>query len=109
MITRRTAAIGIIAALAQPALAQPALAQEFGKAVMLPAHARPVRTLQFRAAGDGPRPSVLILHGAGGFDRRLALYNKYAANLAAGGMDAYLVYYYAADDTGAGDEFKQQY
>jgi carboxymethylenebutenolidase len=105
MIARRTATIGLLALLAQA----PAHAEEVGKAVMLPAHAHPVRTLQFRAPGDGPRPSVLILHGAGGFDRRLALYNTYAAGLAAAGIDAYLVYYYAADDTGAGDEFEQQY
>src|SRR3954469_15728852 len=104
MIGRRTATIGLLAALAVGARAE-----EFGKAVTLPAHARPVRTLKFAAAGDGPRPSVLLLHGAGGFDRRLALYNTYAAGLAAAGMDAYLVYYYAADDTGVGDEFEQQY
>jgi carboxymethylenebutenolidase len=104
MIGRRTATVGLLALVARPAWAE-----EFGKAVMLPARARQVRALMFRAPGDAPRPSVLLLHGAGGFDRRLALYNKYAAGLAAAGMDAYLVYYYGADDTGVGDEFEQQY
>jgi carboxymethylenebutenolidase len=90
-------------------LALPQARADEGKKVMLPAHAHPVHTVLFRAPGDAPRPSVLILHGAGGFDRRIAQYNSYASGIAAAGMDAYLVYYYADNDTGAGDEFEEQY
>jgi carboxymethylenebutenolidase len=66
-----------------------------GKKIMLPAKERQVHVTYFRAAGDAPRPSALLLHGAGGFDRRIADNNHYAAMLAAAGIDAYLVYYYS--------------
>jgi carboxymethylenebutenolidase len=102
----RTFALTLLALLL---LALPGARAEEGKTVTLPAHAHPVHTVLFRAPGDGPRPSVLILHGAGGFDRRIAQYKSYASGIAARGMDAYLVYYYASNDTGMGDEFEQQY
>ena len=69
-----------------------------GKKITLPATERPVHVTQFKAPGDAARPSVLLLHGAGGFDRRIADYNRYAAALANQGMDAYLVYYYSDAD-----------
>src|SRR5881394_2594985 len=69
-----------------------------GKKITLPSTERAVHVTQFKAPGDAPRPSVLLLHGAGGFDRRLANNERYAAQLAAQGFDAYLVYYYSDRD-----------
>jgi carboxymethylenebutenolidase len=66
-----------------------------GKKIMLPAKERQVHVTYFRAPGDAPRPAALLLHGAGGFDRRIDDNNHYAAMLAAQGVDAYLVYYYS--------------
>ena len=66
-----------------------------GQKIMLPAKERQVHVTYFRASGDAPRPSALLLHGAGGFDRQIANNNRYAAALAAQGIDAYLVYYYS--------------
>ena len=69
-----------------------------GKKITLPAKERQVQVTYFRAPGEGKRPSVLLLHGAGGFDRRIEGYNRYASALAQAGMDAYLVYYYSGKD-----------
>jgi carboxymethylenebutenolidase len=86
-----------IAALALFAFAAPAIraAEIEGQKIMLPAKERQVHVTYFRAPGDAPRPSALLLHGAGGFDRRIADNNHYAAMLANAGVDAYLVYYYS--------------
>jgi carboxymethylenebutenolidase len=84
-----------------------------GSKITLPAKERQVHVTQFKAPGDAPRPSVLLLHGAGGFDRRIVDYNRYAATLAKQGIDAYLVYYYSdADDKNMSfgvDVFEQRY
>lgn len=72
-----------------------------GQDLDIPATERMVHTTVFRAPGDAPRPAVLILHGAGGFDRRLTAYHTYAAALANEGFDAYLIYYYSAADRNA--------
>ncbi len=69
-----------------------------GTKITLPSTERQVHVTQFKAPGVAPRPSVLLLHGAGGFDRRLPDYNRYASALADQGMDAYLVYYYSDTD-----------
>src|SRR5579872_4427143 len=69
-----------------------------GKTITLPSSERQVKVVQFKAPGTNPRPSVLLLHGAGGFGRRIADYNHYASVLANQGMDAYLVYYYSDMD-----------
>src|SRR5215813_8363161 len=66
-----------------------------GKKITLPASERQVNVTYFRAAGDAKRPAVLLLHGGGGFDRRIADYNHYASVLANEGFDAYLFYYYS--------------
>lgn len=88
-----------IAALAIVFLAFPAFAAEIvGKKMTLPATERQVKVTYFRAPGDAPRPAALLLHGAGGFDRRIADYNHYASELANQGIDAYLVYYYSTQD-----------
>jgi carboxymethylenebutenolidase len=84
-----------------------------GKQVMLPSSERQVHVVQFKAPGETPRPSVLLLHGAGGFDRRLPEYNRYASALANEGIDAYLVYYYSDRDdqmmSHGVDVFEQRY
>jgi carboxymethylenebutenolidase len=85
------APLALVALLAPPASA----ADIQGNKITLPSAERAVHVTQFKAPGDAPRPSVLLLHGAGGFDRRLADNNHYAAMLASQGMDAYLVYYYS--------------
>ena len=84
-----------------------------GKTMMLPATERAVKVVYFRAPGDAKRPSALLLHGAGGFDRRIADYNRYGSALANQGIDAYLVYYYSdSDELGisqTGDVFTERY
>lgn len=69
-----------------------------GQKITLPAQERSVDVTFFRAPGDQPRPAVLLLHGANGFDSQIANYNHYAAELASHGMDAYLIYYYSPAD-----------
>jgi carboxymethylenebutenolidase len=91
---------GLLTSLALLAFMAPAAhaADIQGKKITLPSTERQVHVTQFKAPGDAPRPSVLLLHGAGGFDRRLPDYNRYASALANQGMDAYLVYYYSDTD-----------
>jgi len=69
-----------------------------GRKMVLPTQERQVDVTIFRAPGDKPRPSVLLLHGANGFDSQIANYERYASELANNGMDAYLVYYYSHSD-----------
>lgn len=73
-------------------------ADSAGQKMELPAKERNVDVTFFRAPGDAPRPSVLLLHGANGFDSGIANYNRYAAALADAGLDAYLVFYYSPGD-----------
>jgi carboxymethylenebutenolidase len=80
----------------------------------LPATERAVNVIAFRAPGEAKRPAALLLHGGGGFDRRLAEYQRYAAALANAGIDAYLFYYYSSDDergmaSGTVDVFTSRY
>jgi len=53
-----------------------------------------------RYAGDraGKRPAVLLLHGSRGFERKPLAYERYAAALAAKGIDGYLLRYFTAAD-----------
>ena len=102
------------AALALVGLLQSADGAEIqGKKITLPSTERAVHVTQFKALGNAPRPSVLLLHGAGGFDRQLANNERYAAQLAAQGIDAYLVYYYSDRDdqlmSHGVDVFEQRY
>ena len=84
-----------------------------GQKMVLPAQERQVEVTYFRATGDNPRPTALLLHGANGFDSQIAGYNSYAAALAARGIDAYLVYYYSTADEksmfGGDDVFAERY
>lgn len=79
-----------------------------GKELKLPATERMVRVSYFHAPGEAKRPAALLLHGAGGFDRRIKDYNSYASTLATAGIDAYLVYYYSDADE-AGYDFAGRY
>jgi carboxymethylenebutenolidase len=84
------------------------------KQMTLPSTERPVKVVHFRAPGEAKRPSALLLHGGGGFDRRIDEYHRYASALANKGIDAYLVYYYSADDErgmsqGGADTFTSRY
>ncbi len=69
-----------------------------GEKLTLPAQERDVQVTYFRAPGNDPRPAALLLHGANGFDSQIADYNRYGAELANAGIDAYLVYYYSKMD-----------
>lgn len=69
-----------------------------GQKMTLPAQERNVDVTFFRAPGDAPRPSVLLLHGANGFDSQITNYSRYATALADAGFDAYLVFYYSPGD-----------
>ena len=53
-----------------------------------------------RYAADhvGKRPAVLVLHGSRGVEFSTRAYERYANTLAAGGIDAYLVRYFTAED-----------
>ena len=50
-----------------------------GEKIQLPAKERPVQVTLFRAPGTAPRSSVLMLHGAGGFERQIVDYNDLLA------------------------------
>lgn len=81
------------------AIAPSALALDAaGQKTTLPTRERNVDVTFFRAPGEAPRPSVLLLHGANGFDSQIANYNRYAGALADAGLDAYLVFYYSPGD-----------
>jgi carboxymethylenebutenolidase len=65
----------------------------------IPASERPVTVTRYAAPGDGKRPAVVILHGNGGLTARtMPHYARYAAALAAQGIDGYIVDYYSRDD-----------
>jgi carboxymethylenebutenolidase len=69
-----------------------------GEKVLLPAKERQVQVTLFRAPGTAPRGAVMMLHGAGGFERQIQKYNRYAAALANEGFDTYLVNYRSDSD-----------
>ena len=105
---------GVLTALVLLALFPAADAAEIqGKTMTLPATERQVKVVYFKAPGDAKRPAALLLHGAGGFDRRIADYNRYGSALANQGIDAYLVYYYSERDelgiSQTGDVFTERY
>ncbi len=90
---------GLLIAVAAAAAVSLAQAQPIkGQDLTLAAAERPVHTTLFRAPGDAQRAKLLLLHGAGGFGRQIANYDRYATDLAQAGFDAYLVYYYSDAD-----------
>jgi carboxymethylenebutenolidase len=93
-LSRIAAIAGLIWMSASPVWA----ADITGEKITLPAKERTVQVTLFRAPGTAPRASVMMLHGAGGFERQAADYNRYASALADSGFDAYLVYYRSDDD-----------
>jgi carboxymethylenebutenolidase len=88
--------VGALLAIVLPGIA--GAAEIEGSHILLPAKERQVKVTYFRAPGEAPRPSVLLLHGAMGFDAQIANYDRYCSELASNGMDAYLVYYYSFND-----------
>ncbi len=73
-------------------------AEATGRTITVAATERPVKLIAFVAPGTEPRPAALLLHGGNGFRNGLPGYSRYAAGLAASGVDAYLVYYYSDKD-----------
>jgi len=110
LISRVLAALLVFGAVASVQAADLAAGDIAGVERKLPAKERAVRVIHFRAPGDAPRPAALMLHGAGGFDRRIADYSRYAAALAGQGIDAFLVYYYSPrDEASGGSMFEARY
>ena len=104
-MARRAAILALAVLMASTA----AYAAEItGQDLKLPATERMVRVSYFHTPGESKRPAALLLHGAGGFDRRIKDYNSYAATLADAGIDTYLVYYYSDADE-AGYDFASRY
>lgn len=62
-----------------------------------------VALTRYGASEAGKRPSVLLLHGLHGFERRPRAYQRYADALSARGIDAYLLRYFSAADAPALD------
>jgi carboxymethylenebutenolidase len=63
--------------------------------VIIETGGRPIEVTRHAAAGEGQRPAVLVLHGSSGLEADRAAYGRYAQALAARGIDAYLMSYYA--------------
>jgi carboxymethylenebutenolidase len=61
----------------------------------------PINVTLLAAPGEAPRPAVLILHGRQGIAPFAAAYTRYADDLAAAGIDAWLISYYSPDDAQA--------
>jgi carboxymethylenebutenolidase len=88
--------IALLLAIApHPARADEAQPQQ----LTIPASERAVTVTRYGAAGEGKRAAVIILAGNGGLTgRTMPHYARYAAALAAQGIDAYIVDYYSHDD-----------
>ena len=65
----------------------------------IPAKEHAVPAIFFAAPVDGPRPSVMMLHGGGGWARQIANAKHYASELAEAGYDVYMLSYYSGSDT----------
>lgn len=65
-----------------------------------------VGVTRYAAHRVGKRPAVLVLHGNRGVEFNTRAYERYANALAAGGIDAYLVHYFTAEDHQALDPKK---
>jgi carboxymethylenebutenolidase len=65
-----------------------------------------VGVTRYAADRVGKRPAVLVLHGNRGVEFSTRAYERYANALAAGGIDAYLVDYFTAEDHQALDPKK---
>src|SRR5258705_12320628 len=72
-----------------------------GKEMTLPSSERAVKVEFFHAPGTAERPTVLMLHGGGGWGDaggRIENFRHYGSELANRGFDAYMVYYYSDAD-----------
>ena len=88
--------IALLLAIApHPAQADDAQPQQ----LTIPSSEHAVTVTRYAAAGEGKRPAVIILPGNGGITgRTMPHYARYAAVLAAQGIDGYIVDYYSHDD-----------
>jgi carboxymethylenebutenolidase len=97
-INRRAAMAGVaLLAVCDPARAGPP------EQLRVDADGGGVALTRYTADRAGRRPSVLLLHGAGGFERKPAAYRRYASALSARGIDAYFLRYFTAADAPAFD------
>lgn len=85
--------------------ARPTLADFVGESAIatwsdlaVPTTGGPVMVKIVTAPREEPRPTVLILHGMPGIEHPLAAYVRYAEDLAAAGIDAWLFSYYSSAD-----------
>jgi carboxymethylenebutenolidase len=90
----------ILIALLFAAAPHPARADEAQPQLLtIPASDHAVTVTRYAAAGEGKRAAVIILPGNGGITARtMPHYARYAAALAAQGIDGYIVDYYSHDD-----------
>ncbi|MFP5240539.1 MAG: dienelactone hydrolase family protein [Acidobacteriota bacterium] len=58
-----------------------------------------VTAWKFQAPGAGPHPAVIVLHGRNGIAPLKQAYFRYAAGLDEAGMDAYVLSYYAGNES----------
>ena len=99
MSLARRAVLGGIAAAVVASIVEAVPAEELS----VDAEDGIVELSRYSADRIGNRPAVLLLHGAGGIDRNVRAYERYAVRLAAVGLDAYLVRYFTLADTQALD------
>ena len=93
MIDRRAVLSGLaLLSLCRPARAAPS------EQLSVDADEGPVDLTRYAGNRAGKRPAVLLLHGSRGFERKPIAYERYAAALAARGIDAYLLRYFTAAD-----------
>jgi carboxymethylenebutenolidase len=92
----------VISLLLGAVATMPAHADEASaEAIMVETANGPMRATRLAAPDEAPRPAVLILHGRQGIEPLATAYGRYAADLAAAGMDAWVVSYYGAADAAA--------
>src|SRR5262245_50618470 len=90
----RRIALASIAALALPFPANSASPEELNVA----ADEGGVAMTRYATDRIGNRPAVLVLHGNRGVNFNRRAYERYVNALTAGGIDAYLVRYFTAED-----------
>ena len=102
-MVRRRVVLASVAALAFPFPANSESPEELNVEVE---EGGGVTMTRYAADRVGKRPAVLVLHGNRGVELSTRAYERYANALAAGGIDAYLVRYFTAEDHQALDPKK---
>ncbi|KRQ14959.1 dienelactone hydrolase family protein [Bradyrhizobium sp. DASA03076] len=96
MITRRTAAAGLVTLLA-PIAARGTPGEELN----VTSGGDSLSVSRYAAAGSDRRPAVIALHGARGIELRTRAYERYAGSLTARGIDTYFLRYMTTADMAA--------